>query len=260
MAPALVTMPDEADYRPRPRSESPFETAFVAESPLGEPLDQASATELNQTPLAWHLRYWLSLGFVGILDGQDETLMGLRIEMEQSAIPNMELKNAVRDAWSQYRLANKDGCLDYWARIVFGAPQLEHQEPEDEGGRQLLLQQYRRDIDRMLVNKTARAKAYLRTHERIMIADLHSGTSLDAARTRFKKIGKMYQLLNEEEENDEREVYSLPSGLRRVQPNGVDGDHQSNGINGLHQPNGVDGNQPSGVNGDHEPNEINGVD
>lgn len=219
-------MPDEADYGTRPWTESPTTPPStglsIVETPLGEPMDQASASVLAESPVAWHLRYWLNLGSIGILSGQDETLMALRIEMEQSLIPNLDLRLAVHRTWEGYRIANNKACLDYWRRLQVRITQTgEDQEETDpryqavkDGER--LLEQHCRDLDRILVNKTQRAKTHLRQAEGVMIANLRAGTSLETAIEIFSQIGSLYEKLHQEEVEDERVGNSLPNGVNGV--------------------------------------------
>lgn len=139
-----------------------------------------------EDPLGWHLHFWLNIGVVGILCGNNSTLMSLRIDIEILNIPDRELKFAIHDAWSQYRRVNREVCERHWARMT-----LESEEA----------QPYIRDIHRMLEGKAWKTKRYLRGMEETMTTMVRD-RKFDVARLLFDKLCLAYKKLQEEEEAD----------------------------------------------------------
>lgn len=154
-------------------------------SPLGAPLSQGSASYLVQDPFTWHLQYWLNIGTVGIIRGEDPTLMLLRINIEFLKLDS-NLSLALPLAWNSYWKAYSEECKLYWAQTNL--------ESED-------VNFYLGDINRMLVNKGLKTRKYLRCWKMQMMDSLESG-SVGMARMSFNELAPIYQKLQEEEEAD----------------------------------------------------------
>lgn len=145
-----------------------------------------SALSLARCPLAWHLDYWLSLTVIGILRGEDPMLTFLRVEIEHSKMSDQEMKSRLYDAWNQYLIAHIETHLQFWNLITL----------ESRAAKR-----YLRDLDRMLVDKGAKARTYLGQVKSVVLDDLHAGR-FGRARELFEKLGQMYQKLHAEERNE----------------------------------------------------------
>lgn len=154
-----------------------------SQSPLGAPLSQGSASFLAQDPIAWHLQYWLSIGTVGIIRGEDPLLMLVRINIEFLKL-DPDLSFALHPIWNLYWKANSEECKRRWAQI----------SPESEEAKF-----YLDDISRMLVNKGLKTRKYLHCWKMQMMDSLEAG-SVAIARMSFDELGLIYQKLQEEEE------------------------------------------------------------
>lgn len=70
-----------------------------------------------------HLQCWLRIDLQGIDDGEDETLLALKIQIEQNTIPDGDFKNELVRTWENYRIFNRQpaprcvrldqGCDDF---------------------------------------------------------------------------------------------------------------------------------------------------
>lgn len=175
-------------------------------TPLGEPISHTpSAQLLASDPLTWHLHYWLSIGVLGMLRGENPLLMAFRTDIEHyNKIKDVEFRIRLVEAWRTYRQVHLPYFRQQWERLT-----LESEEAKP----------YLRDIDRMLVNKGAKAREYLCRIENMMISILRDG-QIESARWLFDIIARVYQRLEEEEKADEE--------ARNRKPNGI------NGTNGVH--------------------------
>lgn len=144
-----------------------------------------SAIKNVLNPLGWHMEYWLALGSVGILRGEDPLLMSFRIEMEHDKMHPM-LKEGFRATWNEFRAKNDAKYQRHWTQMS-----LESDEAKC----------HIRDIDRMLVNKGQKARKYLDGIETRMDIALHE-SRFDEARQLFQGLTKVYAKLQEEETRD----------------------------------------------------------
>lgn len=154
-----------------------------------------SALFLARCPLAWHLEYWLSLTVIGILRGEDAMLMFLRVEIEHSKMADQEMKSRLDDAWNQHLIAHIETHMQLWNLISL------------ESG---AAKRYLRDLDRLLVDKGAKARTYLGQMESLMLDDVRAGR-VGRAREILEMLGQIYQRL-QAEERDEAEARYLANG------------------------------------------------
>ncbi|MCJ1466243.1 hypothetical protein MMC07_004862 [Pseudocyphellaria aurata] len=196
-------------------------------SPLGEPLNDSSAENRDLCPDIWHLVYWLSLGTIGVMYGEDPYLMFLLIDMELQKTPDVPLKLILSRKWHLF-IRNFGGEIQrHWTEKT-----LESAEAKA----------FLRDIDRILVDKARKARAYLPRGERVMMQALRNGDRR-TAEAFFKSINHIYEVVKQTEAAASRDVdvnqvsngtNQLPNGTHQL-PNGV---HEL--PNGVHElPNGV---------------------
>lgn len=164
----------------------PLPTTRVSQTPLGEPIDQASALLLADDPLAWNLQYWLDIAIVAIIRGEDMMLTRVRTEMERDKIPDPALRTKFEDAWSQIQLDNRENCFRKWTQMTLESPEAKP---------------YLRDIDRMLTDKSRKLRDYLTHIEKVMLKQLEAA-KIDKARYLFERLGDIYQRLQREEAAD----------------------------------------------------------
>lgn len=127
-----------------------MEQAPDVTTPLGEPMNEASALEQTEDPISWHLRYWLSLAVIATIRGEDIILTGIRIDMEIEKLANTEIKTRVRNARRPFQKNNLEGYTWYWTQRTL----------DDDHA-----QKYMRDLDRMLVDKGRKMREYIRDLE-----------------------------------------------------------------------------------------------
>lgn len=113
-------------------------------------MDQASASRRARDPLTWHLQYWLDLDIIALLRNEDGILTGIRIDMEQEKIADTALKNQLQNGRKQFQRDNLDAYMRHW-----------HQKTLDDEE----AQKYVRDLDRMLVDRGPKMRAYIRLME-----------------------------------------------------------------------------------------------
>lgn len=182
-APEQAQQPDQVQTTAGNAALPNSQNLSVFRTPLGGLLSQYSAARQFQNPLLWHMTYWLDLGVVGVLHGQDPVLMAFRIRMEQEKMDPW-LKDGFRRTWKQYRTRNLEECVEYWVRIA---------TVEAKG--------YLGDIDRMLVNKAQKARNQLILQEELMHKALRELRFHKASKL-FMGIVNVYEKLVEEETRD----------------------------------------------------------
>lgn len=158
----------------------------VSQTPLGEPMDQASALLLADDPLAWNLQYWLDIGIIAIIRGEDMLLTRVRTEIERGKIPDPALRTQIDDAWGQFQKDNRENCFWKWTQMTLQSPEAKP---------------YLRDIDRMLTDKGRKVRCYLERMEKVMLKRL-GAADVDGARNFFERLGDAYQRLQQEEAAD----------------------------------------------------------
>lgn len=168
---------------------------------LGEPMNRVQADLLAEDPLKWYLEYWLSLGIVGVLRGEDKILMAFMIDIEQSRIPEQNILTQLRHEWDPFRNANEEQFLQHYLRTSM--------ESEE-------VKRYLRDIDRMMVDKVQKMRTYLSGMEMLMSATLRPG-ELDAELSFFYNVDRIRPRLEEEKTAD--------AVQRRQLPDGINGEH-----------------------------------
>ena len=66
-------------------------------------MSELGASSLFQSPVQWHLTYWLNVSVVGLLRGEDALLMAVRIESEFLHIANAQTRFSVERAWGEFQ-------------------------------------------------------------------------------------------------------------------------------------------------------------
>lgn len=155
----------------------------LTQTPLGSPMNNVSALLLAENPLAWHLQYWLNLGSVAVVRGEDAMLMALRIKMEHTKITDPALKNQLKHAWSQFQRDNQVECVRQWTLMTGDGNDA---------------QPYLCDLDRMLVGKRREARDYLHRIEPIMTTMLHH-LHLEDQTQFFEKLNQKFRGLQQDE-------------------------------------------------------------
>ncbi|MCJ1267998.1 hypothetical protein MMC22_007884 [Lobaria immixta] len=142
-----------------PSNETPARSELLNLSnsftPLGEPMDQFSASSLAEDPIEWHKRYWHSLWFVGVGYGEDPILMALRIEMEIKTIPDTEIAEELHCFWQEHRRSIEE---EFQHTLSPTNGLIRFQEKIAKCGKQKHLN---RDVERMLEDKGQKTRAYL---------------------------------------------------------------------------------------------------
>lgn len=155
----------------------------VSQTPLGAPINQASAMLLAKDPLAWNLQYWLDLGLIGNLRGEDIMLMGLRIEIEYSKTLDPALRIQFQNAWIKYQIRNRAERVRYWSQMTLDS---EDAKP------------YLRDLNTMLVDKGRKTRDYLRSAETAMSQE-QENLNFGRAQVIFDRLARIYPKLRQEE-------------------------------------------------------------
>lgn len=194
-----------------------------ATTPLGEPMDQASASERARDPLTWHLRYWLNLDIIAALRDEDVVLTGIRIDMEHEKIADPMFQIQLRTAWRQFQIDHLRASMLRWIQKT-----LDDQEA----------QKYVRDLDRMLVDKGLKMQARIRRMEHDMDESARTG-HFPAVLRQLSLHRLARQRLHKEEEKDARvgnERSTNGDGIQEDQAEGIemddldgDSDTQSDG-------------------------------
>lgn len=153
------------------------------QTPLGGPLSQASAVVLSKDPYRWHLRYWLNIGAVAMIRGEDTELMSLRIEMEHENIADPTLRTQIQRVWSRFNSENRERCKQSWTQVP----------PGDR-----VFKTYFCELDRMLTHKDAKMRTYLNSLEMEMSSYLRSA-DIPRAKEIFDKVSRGYSKLLREE-------------------------------------------------------------
>lgn len=162
-------------------------------------MSHSSAYRYARDPLTWLLEYWLAVGSVGVLRGEDRVLMRLRMEMEHEQI-DPSLLDRFRSAWYQYRRANEQASNQHWAQMTVQSEEAKW---------------YSRDIDRMLEDKIQKGRVYLGRMENKLLLALRY-TRFDEAKVLFQGLVTVYTKLKEEAARD-TEARNQPS----IDANGV---------------------------------------
>lgn len=155
----------------------------LPQTPLGGPINEVSALVLAENPLAWHLPYWLSLGSVAVVRGEDAMLTALRIKMEHSKITDSALKSQLKHTWNQFQRNNQAECIRQWTQMTVNCKES---------------QPYLCDLDRMLVDRRRDARDYLHRLEPIMRTMLHH-LHLEDPRQFFEKLAQQYRSLHRDQ-------------------------------------------------------------
>lgn len=200
--PSGVRSSNETSATPEPLSLSDFRT------PLGEPMDQTSASSLAEDPIKWHMNYWNSLWSVAVANGEDGILMALRIEYEIPKIPDKEILNKVNSFWHERQgLIEGEGQRRLSSTSDSFRPQKDTIQSEEQ-------KRMSRDIERMLVDKGRKIRTYLLSLEKLMYQCFEARNypipceRREKLRDLYHQIRKrlrvLYQRLNEEEKAEAR--------------------------------------------------------
>lgn len=170
----------------------------IFRTPLGELfIDLDSFWHHEEDPLAWHLDYWLNIGVIGMVLGEDPLLMNARIDMEHHKIRDRELRDQISNAWTAYTLANGYQYRTYW----------EGQTLEDDVG-----QAYLRDIARMLEDRKNKMRDSLRGHGTFMNKLLQMGDVMGATETSYI-ISEIHSKLQQDEVRQAEAIKELQTSL-----------------------------------------------
>ena len=183
-------------------SEAPTSnwTHTLPKTPLGEPMDQESASILASDPVEWHLQYWLAIAIIAIMRGEDPVLTVIRIDIEVHKMADTEIRTGIQRSWKKYRLENGEQCQRYFSAFP---------KPTEE------VNQYLRDIDRMLVDKGEKTRDHLEKAEREMFTLIRE-RNYDTARIYSVNIARVYRHLQEEETREARATNQLPNSTDDV--------------------------------------------
>lgn len=178
-------------------------------TPLGEPMDQISASLLAEDPIAWHLRYWSSLFLVGAFSGVVRSnFMAIMIQMEIIKIPDREIATELRRVWIERQSTNEgeDERLielpETLSRIAFSSHEKDALKSEE-------VKRLLRDVDRILLDKRQKTRACLHQLESLLDSTLEAG-DLETAIECHGKICDLCDGLDDEEILElDREVSEL---------------------------------------------------
>lgn len=182
-------VPPETDQTPTgapqaaPRAQQSPEPRSI--TPLGELISEESLVLLVGDPLGWYLQYWLDLHIIGMMRGEDQTLLAMRIMMEQDECPEMLFKVQIRNAWQNYQTTYKEARIRQWVPL--------RGDLSDEA------KPFHRDLDRLLVKtKGPKVRDYIRRFE-ISMNEKIRATEVDRARHLFDWLVQINQSLMKEE-------------------------------------------------------------
>lgn len=151
-------------------------------TPLGEPMNHLDAAHLALNPIGWHMAYWLNIFYTGVYRGEHVMLMVLRIEYEISKIPDVEIANKLGNVWIQRRsFIEEEG-----QRILQG------KSPRNE-----ISERYFRDVDRMLVDKKEKTRAYLLYLKTLKDTSLQAG-NIERASEVCERVRDLYEIFDDE--------------------------------------------------------------
>lgn len=119
-----------------------------ARTPLGTPIDEASASFRAQDPHGWLLKYWLNLYSIGISRLEDAWLLAARIHREHitKMAPGM-FKDQFQAEWGQFMVENSAEYYRTWTSKA-----------------NIDLEEYMAyvvDLDRMLEQKELKTREYI---------------------------------------------------------------------------------------------------
>lgn len=178
-------------------------------TPLGEPMSPESILCLAEDPLRWHLQYWLSLGVVGILRGEDPMLTIIRIEIEQKKIPDRAIKTQLIHNWTQHWIMHRHSCQQYFEKVTLDSEEAKW---------------YLRDLGRMLVKKWWKMHVCIRDLERKTIPSLDARTAREMSRKIIRINRKMWEEQRADKKARLHEAGSSGSGDSVEMPD-IDGMH-----------------------------------
>lgn len=179
---------------------------------------------LTQSPVEWHLNYWLNIAVVATIRGEDKALTAIRVEYELCNIANVQTRKSVQQAWVSFYQTNSVGCGLKWLHKTLASREA---------------QVYLRDIDRMLVNKGQKTREYLYKVE-LHLIDMEKKTLEEVARKQLK-IEQLYRKLKDEEMVDRTRALRLNGGNdpgmetpEAIQPAAAEAANRLDGVNDVH--------------------------
>lgn len=147
---------------------------------------------LTSDPVQWHLQYWLNIEVVGVLRGEDITLMAFRVENEIRNIERAQIRDGVHQAWGDFHRNNTQRYQLEWQQKTLASQEA---------------QPYLRDIDRMLVNKEQKTRDYVHQMERDLF-DWRRRVQAEMTE-KVTKIGQLYRKLANENLADQERARRL---------------------------------------------------
>lgn len=181
-------------------AQTPNWTNTLLKTPLGEPMNQESASILALDPVEWHLQHWLAIAIIAIMRGEDPVLTVIRIDIEVHKMADTEIKTGIQSGWKKNRLENGEQCQRYFSAFP---------KPTEE------VNQYLRDIDRMLADKGQKTRDYLEKAEKEMFILIRE-RRFDTARIYSANIARVYRHLQEEVAREARATNQLPNSTDDV--------------------------------------------
>lgn len=145
-------------------------------------MDHLDTAHLAINPIGWHTSYWLNIFYTGVYRGEHVMLMVLRIEYEISKIPELWIGNEVSNVWIQRR----SSIEEEGQRILQG-----------KSPRNQISERYFRDVDRMLVNKKEKTRAYLLYLKTLKDTSLQAG-NIERASEVCKRVRDLYEIFGDE--------------------------------------------------------------
>lgn len=157
-------------------------------TPLGGPISEDEFLRIMNDPLGWYLQYWLDIHIIGMMRGEDQTLLPIRIVIEQERCPQMLFLFQIRNAWADYERTHKEARIGQWMFITG--------DKADEA------KPYHRDLDRLLVRtKGPDIREYIRRFETGM-NDAIRALKVDRAKELYEWLVRINQCLKKEEDAD----------------------------------------------------------
>lgn len=158
-------------------------------------MSSRSGSLLTQSPVKWHLNYWLNIVVVATLRGEDKALMVIRVEHEFRNIANVQIRKGIHQAWVPFYHKNRPVYEKKWVHRTLASREA---------------QLYLRDIDRMLVNKEQKTRECLKNAE-LHLIDWEKKVQVKIARKKLD-IQRVYRKLEDEQVVDQATALSLGDG------------------------------------------------
>lgn len=155
-------------------------------TPLGGPVNGATALLRDQDSLKWHLNYWLDLYTIAIISGQDMILMAARIDKEHEEITDLGFRAELKDNWYNFLLTYSGQVLLHWNQTSLNSEEAK---------------MFLSDIDRLLENKGKKMRDYICML--VILMNEHSRREDEVNATKvYRQIRRLIQRMRQEEARD----------------------------------------------------------